>query len=181
MAWERGLQSARRGGSIGRGGINSALRRPRRACRACRSAGILAGPPRAFHPLWRTKFIGTYAAVGRISDKVRSAASTERLLPLPATEEWGEGKPCKHCPKTRSTVSRRPSPWPSPRFAGRGYSWRRVVHPTVSSVRRLLRSLESALGLVENFVAFDLQQSFVCGRPEPHSTRSCQDSVQPNR
>src|SRR5205814_10178247 len=143
MAWERGLQSARRGGSIGRGGINSALRRPRRACRACRSAGILAGPARAFHPLWRTKFIGTYAAVGRISDKVTSAASTERLLPLPATEEWGEGrgegKPCKHCPKTISTGSRRPSPWPSPRSAGRGYSWRRVVHLTVPSVTRKVR------------------------------------------
>src|SRR5213076_2556372 len=44
MPWERGPLSARRGGSIGRGGINSALRHPRRACRACRSAGILAGP-----------------------------------------------------------------------------------------------------------------------------------------
>src|SRR5438477_162634 len=41
MAWERGLQSARRGGGIGRGGINSALRRRLRACRACRSAGEL--------------------------------------------------------------------------------------------------------------------------------------------
>src|SRR5947207_9796259 len=45
MAWERGLRSARSGGSIGRGGINSALRLPRHACRACRSAGILAAPP----------------------------------------------------------------------------------------------------------------------------------------
>src|SRR5437764_8106639 len=60
MAWERGLQSARRGGGIGRGGINSVLRRRLLACRACRSAGILAGPPRAFHPLWRTKFTGTH-------------------------------------------------------------------------------------------------------------------------
>ena len=32
------------------------------------------------------------------------AASMERLLPLPATKEWGEGRgegrPCKHCTKT---------------------------------------------------------------------------------
>ena len=78
-----------------------------------------------------------------ISDKVTSAASTECLLPLPATEEWGEGKPCKHCKKTISTVSRRPSPWPSPRFAGREYSWRGVVQPTVSSVRPLEKAIRT--------------------------------------
>src|SRR5436190_11304790 len=60
--------------------------------------------------------------------------STECLLPLPATKEWGEGRPCKHCTKTTSTGSRHPSPWPSPRRAGRGNSRRRVVYPAVSSV-----------------------------------------------
>src|SRR5205814_6760501 len=40
------------------GGINSALRSARGAC--CTSAGILAGPRRAFHPVWRTKFMGTH-------------------------------------------------------------------------------------------------------------------------
>ena len=56
------------------------------------------------------------------------AASTECLLPLPATclrrrtkwrgrqaKEWGEGRSCKHCTKTTSTCSRHPSP----RCAGR--------------------------------------------------------------
>src|SRR5881392_162316 len=66
------------------------------------------------------------------------ATSTECLLPLPATKEWGEGRgegrPCKHCTKTTLTGSRHPSPWPSPRFAGRGDSRRRVAYPTVSSV-----------------------------------------------
>src|SRR6266571_3422852 len=68
------------------------------------------------------------------------AASTECLLPLPATKEWGEGRgegrPCKHWTKSTLTGSRHPSPWPSPRFAGRGYSRRRVAYPTVSSVNQ---------------------------------------------
>src|SRR5438045_1338311 len=46
---------------------------------------------------------------------MRKAASTECRLPVPATKEWGEGRPCKHCTKTTSTDSRHPSPWPSPR------------------------------------------------------------------
>ncbi len=42
--------------------------------------------------------------------------------------------PLTICPETTSTGSSHPSPWPSPRCAGRGYSRRRVVHPAVSSV-----------------------------------------------
>src|SRR5947207_14038715 len=71
------------------------------------------------------------------------ATSTECLLPLPATKEWGEGRgegrPCKHCTKTTLTVSTHPSPWPSPRFAGRGYSRRSVAYPTVFSVTQAER------------------------------------------
>src|SRR5437762_3517062 len=53
------------------------------------------------------------------------AASAKCLLPRPAKKERGEGRPCKHCLKTTSTGSRHPFPWPFPRCAGRGYSWRR--------------------------------------------------------
>ena len=89
MPWERGLQSARRGGSIGLGGINSALRRPRRACRGCRSAGILACPG-AFHPLWRTKFMGTY--VGWHLDTTTKSARkrTAAVCGAPAAARHGE-------------------------------------------------------------------------------------------
>ena len=72
------------------------------------------------------------------NDRITRAASTECLLPLPATKEWGEGRgeerTCKHCTKPTLPGSRHPSPWPSPRFAGRGYSRRLVAYPTVSSV-----------------------------------------------
>src|SRR5206468_3451116 len=55
------------------------------------------------------------------------------LFSLSSRRRSGErGSPCKHWPNVASVVSKHPSPLPSPRCAGRGYSKRGVVQPAVS-------------------------------------------------
>src|SRR5947207_11431504 len=62
-----------------------------------------------------------YGAVRGISDKVTSAASTECLLPLPATEESGErGSPVNTARKRSQPFHGAPLPGPLPASQGEG-------------------------------------------------------------